>query len=120
MMDKETLCSSVHGLDSGIRFVGLINEKGRLIAGGMGKGKQPLEDSKKDEMLYLELALRVRMRQEFDAELGSVRFAMSYRDKVIVMSFPMGKEILLVSGEKNLDFGKFPFSVLKMIEQYQK
>lgn len=119
-MDKETLCSSVHGLDPGIRFVGLINEKGHLVAGGMAQGKQPLEDSKKDEMLYLELALRVRMRQEFDAELGSVRFAMSYRDKVIVMSFPMGKEILLVSGEKNLDFGKFPFSVLKIIEQYQK
>ncbi len=119
-MDKETLCSSVYDLDSGIRFVGLINEKGRLIAGGMAKGKQPLEDAKKDEMLYLELALRVRMRQEFDAELGAVRFAMSYRDKVIVMSFPMGKEILLVSGEKNLDFGKFPFSVLKIIEQYQK
>ncbi len=119
-MDKETLCSSIRDLDPGIRFVGLINEKGHLVAGGMAQGKQPLEDAKKDEMLYLELALRVRMRQEFDAELGSVKFAMSYRDKVIVMSFPVGKEIILVSSEKSLDFGKFPFSVLKIIEQYQK
>lgn len=119
-MDKETLCLSVRKLDQGIRFVGLINEKGRLVAGGMAEGKKPLEDTKKDEMLYLELALRVRMRQEFDAELGPVKFAMSYRDKVIVMSFPVGKEILLVSSETNLDFGKFPFSVLKMIGQYQK
>ena len=120
MMDKEAFCVSIKELDSGIRFVGLINEKGHLVAGGMTPGKQPLEDVKKDEMLYLELALRVRMRQEFDAELGPVKFAMSYRDKVIVMSFPIGKEILLVSGETNLNFAKLPFSVLKIIEQYQK
>ena len=120
MMDKDTFCDSVKKLDSKIRFVGLINEKGHLVAGGMAEGKKPLEDAKKDEMLYLELALRVRMRQEFDAELGSVKFAMSYRDKIIVMSFPIGKEIMLVSAEKELDFSKFAFSVLKIIEQYRK
>jgi hypothetical protein len=119
-MDKETLCKNVKNLDKRIRFVGLINDKGRLVAGGMVEGKNPLEDTKKDEMLYLELALRVRMRQEFDAELGPVRFAMSYRDKVLVMSFPIGKEVLLVSAERDLDFGKFPFSVLKIIEEYLK
>jgi hypothetical protein len=86
----------------------------------MVEGKTPLEDTKKVEMLYMELALRVRMRQEFDAELGSVKFAMSYRDKVIVMSFPVGKEILLTSAEKDLNFSKFPFSVLKLIEEYSK
>lgn len=120
MMDKETLCNSVRALDSGIRFVGLINDKGHLVAGGMAQGKQSLEDAKKDEMLFLELALRVRMRQEFDTELGPVKFAMSYREKVIVMSFPIGKEILMVSAEKSLDFGKFPFLVLRIIEEYAK
>lgn len=118
-MDKEQVCNAVKKLDPKIRFVGLINNKGKLVAGGMVEGKKPLEDEKKDEMLYLELALRVRMRQEFDAELGPVRFAMSYRDKVLVMSFPMKNEILLVSAEKDMDFSKFPFSVLKILEQYQ-
>ncbi|MEW6043698.1 MAG: DUF6659 family protein [Thermoproteota archaeon] len=118
-MDKEEICNSVKKLDSKIRFAGLINNKGKLVAGGMVEGKKPLEDEKKDEMLYLELALRVRMRQEFDAELGPVKFAMSYRDKVLVMSFPMKNEILLVSAEKDMDFSKFPFSVLKILEQYQ-
>ncbi|MEM3063831.1 MAG: DUF6659 family protein [Candidatus Nitrosotenuis sp.] len=118
-MDKEQVCNEVKKLDPKIRFVGLINNKGKLVAGGMAEGKKPLEDEKKDEMLYLELALRVRMRQEFDAELGPVKFAMSYRDKVLVMSFPLKNEILLVSAEKDMDFAKFPFSVLKILEQYQ-
>lgn len=119
-MDKETLCKKIRELDHMLRFVGLINNKGHLVAGGMAEGKQSLSDTKKDEMLYMELALRVRMRQEFDAELGPVRFAMSYRDKVIIMSFPVGKEIMYISAEKDLNFGKFPFSVLKLIEEYSK
>lgn len=119
-MEKDVLCESVKKLDPSIRFVGLINAKGHLEAGGMIEGKSTLEDTKKDEMLYMELALRVRMRQEFDQELGPVRFAMSYRDKVIVMSFPINKEILLVSAEKDLNFAKFPFEALKIIEQYRK
>jgi len=119
-MEKEALCNAVKKLDPSIRFVGLINAKGHLEAGGMIEGKNTLEDTKKDEMLYMELALRVRMRQEFDSELGPVKFAMSYRDKVIVMSFPLDKEILLVSAEKELNFAKFPFETLKILEQYRK
>ena len=119
-MDKETLCKKITELDPMIRFAGLINDKGHVVAGGMTAGKKPLEDTKKDEMLYMELALRVRMRQEFDVELGPVKFALSYRDRVIVLSFPVGKEILLVSAEKDLNFGQFPFSVLKLIEEYSK
>lgn len=119
-MDKETLCNNIRNLDSNIRFVGLVNDKGRLVAGGMAPGIKSLEDSKKDEMLYMELALRVRMRQEFDSELGPVRFALSYRDKVVVISFPLKNEILLVSAEKHLNFAKFPFSALAIIEEYTK
>ncbi|WKT57669.1 hypothetical protein QVH35_10100 [Candidatus Nitrosotenuis chungbukensis] len=117
-MNKEIMCETIRKLDPKVRFVGLINDKGHLIAGGMVEGKDTLEDKKKDEMLYLEAALRVKMRQEFDEELGPVRFAMSYRDKVLVMSFPMAREVLLVSAEKDLDFSKFPFSVLKIIKEY--
>lgn len=117
-MDKETLCNEVRKLDPSVRFVGLINDKGHLVAGGMAPGKSSLEDIKKDEMLFMELALRVRMRQEFDHELGPVRFALSYRDRVIVLSFPIKKEILLISAEKELNFAKFPFSVLKAIDEY--
>jgi len=76
-----------------------------------------LEAQKQDEMMFMELALRVRMRHEFDKEFGEVHFSMSYRDKVIVMSFPLtNDDVLLVSCEKNVDFGKIPFKILKIIE----
>ncbi len=91
------------------------------MAGGMKKGLASLEDQKQDEMMFMELALRVRMRHEFDREFGEVHFSMSYRDKVIVMSFPLtNDDVLLVSTEKDLPFGKIPFKILKIISPLKK
>jgi hypothetical protein len=115
-MDFEAICKKVVGLDSKIRFVGMINDKGRLVAGGMKEGKKPLEDTKDDEMLFMELVLRTKMRHEFDNQLGKVKFAMSYREKAIVMSFPVGDHVMLVSAEKEFDFTKIPFKILKILE----
>ncbi len=103
-------------MDKDIRFVGVINERGKLLAGGLREGLKSLEDPKDDEMLFMELALRVRMRKEFDKQLGSVKFAMSLREKVIVMSFPIGDNILYVSANTSLNYGKIPPKVLEIIQ----
>ena len=112
-MDYQELCGKIEKTISNIRFAGVINNKGRLVAGGMIGSVKPLEDTKKDEMLFMELALRVRMRGEFNEELGPVRFSLSYRDKLIIMSFPMGNDVLLVTMDKSDTFDKIPFQILK-------
>ena len=116
-MDYENICTLVQKIDSKIRFTGVINSKGRLIAGGMAASKTRLGDRKRDEMLYMELALRVKMRSEFDDDLGKVKFSMSFREKLIVMSFPMKNDILMVSMERKTLFEKIAFKVLKYIEK---
>ena len=116
-MDYENLCTLVQKIDSDIRFVGIINSKGRLVAGGMVSSKKRLGDRKGDEMLYMELALRVKMRREFDDDLGEVKFSMSFREKLIVMSFPMKDDVLMVSMERKTQFEQIAFSVLKLTEK---
>ena len=116
-MDYESLCVSTQKIDSKVRFAGVINSRGRLVAGGMVSSKNRLGDRKRDEMLYMELALRVKMRSEFDDDLGKVRFSMSFREKLIVMSFPMKNNILMVSMERKTQFEKIAFNILKLIEK---
>ena len=116
-MDYEKVCESAKKADSKIRFAGLINSRGRLIAGGMVSSKKALEDEKKDEMLFMELALRVKMRSEFNDELGKVKFSMSLREKLIVMSFPIKNDILMVSMERKTQFEKIAFKILKLVEK---
>jgi hypothetical protein len=115
--DFDTLCEKVFELDDKIRSVRAINNKGKLVAGGMRKGFTSLEDSKKDEMLFMELSLRVRMRHEFDAEFGPVEFSLSYRGKIILMSFPMDPNVLFVTTERQIDLNKIPFKILELIKK---
>ena len=116
-MDYENLCATIQKIDSKIRFAGVINSKGRLVAGGMAPSKTRLGDRKRDEMLYMELALRVKMRREFDDDLGEVKFSMSFREKLIVMSFPIKDDVLMVSMERKTQFEQIAFSILKLIEK---
>lgn len=86
-----------------IRFAGLINPMGHLVAGGMKKGLKPLEDDADMRKLYMELILRVSTRQEFDETLGVVDYSASRREKAVVMSFPIGNKVLLVSADTSVN-----------------
>jgi hypothetical protein len=113
----DALCDKVFKIDSMIRSVRVINTKGKLEAGGMRGGLEALESFKKDEMLFMELSLRVRMRHEFDEDFGPVEFSLSYRGKIIVFSFPMkGDMVLMVTSERQADLGKVPFEILKLLQ----
>ena len=117
-MDFDKVCQQIMLLDPNMRSARVINNRGHLVAGGMKKGMMPLENEKQDEMMFMEIALRVRMRHEFDKEFGSVHFSLSYREKVIIYSFPLPDEnVLLVSSSIEADFGKIPFKILKIVEK---
>ncbi len=114
--DYFKLCNRIKELDPKIRFAGVINERGRLVAGGMKEGIESLESRKEDEMLFMELALKVKMRKEFDKQLGSVNFAMALREKAIAMSFPIGiNDTLYVFAYPDADHRKLIEKILSSI-----
>lgn len=46
IFDYSKICKSIMNIDSKIRFAGVINERGRLVAGGMRENVEPLESEK--------------------------------------------------------------------------
>ena len=115
-VDYNEICESVKKLDLKIRFVGVINVRGKLVAGGIKDGVKPLSSEKEDEMLFMELALRVRMRREFDKQLGKVKFSMSLRESALAMSFPLGDDALYVYAEPDTDYMGLPQKILDIIK----
>jgi hypothetical protein len=105
----------VKSLDPKIRFVGVVNERGRLVAGGMKENVTPLENEKDDEMIFMELALRVKMRKEFDKQLGPVNFALASRQRALALSFLLNEDILYVVAEPDSDYGVLPKKILDII-----
>jgi len=88
----------------GIRFAAIINKKGRKIAGGFSPKIIPLEkDEKKLEMLFMEIALDLSMRREFNDSLGKMKAVVSFRDKTNIITIPQGESFMLISSEPELD-----------------
>jgi hypothetical protein len=115
LADLESICNEIQDLDSKIRFVGVISNNGKLLASGKRKVKLLVEE-KNQEMMFMEVALRVRMRKEFDQQLGPVEFSLSRRKKILIMSFPFGDQVLYISAEKDLDLSKIPLKILEIIK----
>jgi len=97
-----------------IRFAGLINHMGHLVAGGMKKGMSPLEDEADMRKLYMELILRVSTRKEFDYSLGSVEYSASRREKAVMISFPIGNKVMLVSAETDVNIDETAKKIMKI------
>lgn len=114
--DYAKICDSILSIDPKIRFAGVINERGRLVAGGQKENVEPLESEKDDEMIFMELALRVKMRKEFDKQLGPVTFAMASRERALAISVIINDDILYVVSEPDTDYGVLPKKILEIIQ----
>ena len=90
---------------------------GKLIAGGFKKRIVPLEDDPQRQTLYMELALRVATRREFDSSMGRVKYSASRREKVVMMSFPLKNCILMVVTEHNVNIDRLACRIIQKLDQ---
>jgi len=100
-----------------IRFVGIISEMGKLITGSFKKEIIPLQDDSERQTLYMELALRVATRREFDSTMGRVKYSAARREKVVMMSFPLKNCILMVVAEPNVNIDRLAYKIIQKLDQ---
>ena len=99
-------------LEPEIRFCGLIDSSGQLIAGDMKSGIIPFETDARRKQMFQELAHRVANRTGFDANLGRVKYSSSRREKVVMMSFPLGKYIVLIIAEPSVNIDRLGWKII--------
>jgi len=97
-----------------IRFVGFVDYMGNLLLGGFRKGVTPLKEESERHKIFLEVALRVKTREDFDPDVGPVKFAASRRSKVVMMSFPLRNNILFVSMEPDVELDTMAKKIIKI------
>jgi len=99
-------------LEPEIRFCGLINSSGELIVGDIKSGIVLLENDARRRQMFQELAHRVANREGFDANLGRVKYSSSRREKVVMMSFPIGRYIILVIAEPHVNIDRLGWKII--------
>jgi hypothetical protein len=102
-MDYQRLCEQIFALHDDIRYAGVVDDSGLLIAGGMRKGFDSIVDQNNEELYLAQTALRKSMRQRFDNTMGKSRFAHVERENISILTFYMNKNIVLITLEPNVD-----------------
>lgn len=102
-------------LDPEIRFCGLIDSKGELVAGGFDSKAVPMLNVDQRRQLFQELAHRVANRQGFDADLGRVKYSSSRRENAVMMSFPIGTHVVLVITSPGINIDRFAWDILNKL-----
>ena len=100
----------------GIRFVGVIDHMGQLVAGGFKYGVNPLTDDEQRRILFMQLVLEVNMRCELDDVLGPFKYIAVKRGKVIKITIPLNKKILVISAEPNTDADEITNKALEIFK----
>lgn len=98
----DAACSELSN-DDKVRHVGVISELGRLVAGGFKKGVTPLLSDDKVRMVYMQMQLDFNMRQELDNILGPIDYITSRRTKQLIISVPIGENLVLITAEPDAD-----------------
>ena len=100
-----------------IRFAGLIDSEGGLVAGGFREGVVPFENDERRRQMFLQLAHRVANREGFDASLGRVKYSSSRRENVVMMSFPLGRHVIMIIAETSVNIDRLGLKIMYKLDR---
>lgn len=105
-----------------IRFCGIINSMGRIIAGSFKDNILPLDNDQQRQMLYMQSKLELSMKSEFNDNLGHVNYIVTYRDNVIIINIPSDSQQfhILISAERSSRVQEIVTFVAHLFEKMEK
>lgn len=98
--DCGKICSAIRAFSPAVRFVGVLGERGELLAYSRRKDLEPLLDSKSTHYQFSHIAIRTGLDAFFDKSLGKVRFVWEERDGVQIIYFTIGSLHIWMSIDK--------------------
>ena len=100
--DFGLICSNIELISPYIRFVGVISERGELLAYKRREDLEPLLDAKNTQYQFSHTAIKTDLESFFDDNLGEVEFVWEERKKVQTISFAIGKLRVWISIDKKV------------------
>jgi hypothetical protein len=105
--EKKTLltniCREILSSDNAIRYVGIANKMGKLVASELRQGKSPLLSNEDIASSAIKSVLRMRTREDYELKLGRAIYTFTLYEKVKRASIPLEDDdyaLLLISFEK--------------------
>ncbi len=93
--DLNVLCKKILQLDNSIRFIGIANNLGSLIATAYRNGLTPLMDKQETSHYAIQAVLRAATREDFESKIGRLEYSIGKYERLIRATIPIrlfGKE----------------------------
>jgi hypothetical protein len=102
--------------ESEIRFAGIVDKDGKLIAGGFKEGLVPYEGDETKLQSFFDFVSKASIRKEFDESLGPINYIAARRDKAVLVSFPfpITNILLLISAEPSVNIENLAKKVVEI------
>ncbi len=115
------LIKSILSLDSGVRYVIIIDSQGQVVSGGQREGNQNYLDPL-DQQLSIKHALESwRLRIQFADKIGQAKFALAVYEKLRRYTVPIDQNHLLyITTEPDISYHTFMQDVLNLVETHKK
>ncbi len=110
------IVEDIIGLDPMMRFAAIIDLKGNISEAIMKEGKTSLKSQKEEEHFCRQVAMRRKIRQQFDKSLGPVNYVHIERLKITqIVVYPKRKTVY-VTMEPNMNINR----KLEIVESIKK
>jgi len=110
------IVEDILSIDPRMRFAAIIDLKGNISEAIMKKGKTSLKTQKEEEQFCKQVALRRKMRKQFDKSLGPVNYVHIEREKVTqIVVYPKRKTVY-VTIESNTNI-KRKLEIVELIKK---
>jgi hypothetical protein len=110
--NKENLraiCNQIQKLDNSIRFVGIANNLGSLLATAYRNGLTPLMDEQETSHYAIQAVLRAATREDFESKIGRLEYSIGKYERLIRATVPIR---LLGGGDDDDDQSKFYYLLI--------
>lgn len=98
-----------------IRFAALLDDSGNILAGGFKQGMTPRLSENRFQIVRKELASRVAKRKQDDQQLGRVKYSASRREHVVIMSFPIFDNVVMIVAESHINIDRFAYRIINIL-----
>jgi hypothetical protein len=105
-INLKDVCGEILLLDKSIRFAGIANKMGKVVAHEFRKDVTPMLTFEELEGSAIKSVLRMKTREDYEAKLGRAIYTFTLYEKVKRASIPLQNDnyvLLIVSFERDAD-----------------
>lgn len=100
--EHQMICQKISRISPYIRFVGVIGNKGELMAYYRRPNLNPMLNERNTQHQFANISINTGLDAEFDNDLGEVEFVWEERKKVQTISFAVKKDRVWISIDRKV------------------